>query len=139
MSARLSGWWTAASRRAPSCTRRTTRAPRDGRECPWRGALRAPPPRRAPDRARAPGRGRGAQGSEHLVHGVLEAIEVGEGRDVVSGELVLGSAGRREHGGQRAGERGGQHLGHEGEAVALVRALLPRAAERRLEEIVPIE
>src|SRR4030095_4482178 len=74
-----------------------------------------------------------------LGHGVLEALEVGEGLDVIRGELVLRAAARVEHGGHGAREHGGQHLGHQREPIPLVRALLAGAAQRRLEEVVPVE
>src|SRR5690348_16080840 len=51
------------------------------------------------EHALLPGGGRaGAQGPQHVVHRALEAVEVGEGPDVVGRELVLGAARRVEHG-----------------------------------------
>ena len=53
--------------------------------------------------------------------------------------MILGSAPGRQHRGQRAGQYRRQDLGHEGQAVALVRALLARAAERQLVIFVAVE
>src|SRR3989454_9841521 len=84
-------------------------------------------------------RRRPAERLEHPVHRVLELLDVGERLDVVRREVVLRSAAGGEHRGQRAGQHGGEDLGHEGEAVALVRALLARAPERELVVLVAVE
>src|SRR5262249_24378782 len=82
---------------------------------------------------------RRSQPFEHLVHRVLELFDVGERGDVVGGEVVLAAAAGRKHRRQRAGEHGREHLGHEGQAIALVRALLSHATERQLVKVLAIE